>query len=77
MLNKQSLICKLKEYCSFVVGQEEISDNGFCHIEIFLTTKNNYTYNSIRKNLNVPFIKPVESVDVLREIEYCVKLFMF
>jgi len=65
---------KFKDLCSFVVGQEEISDNGFAYIELFLTTKNNYTYSALRKNLNVPFVKPIEIQDEPREIDYCMKV---
>jgi len=74
MLNKEALIQKFKEYCSFVIGQEELSDRGFSHIEIFLTTKNNYTYMAMRKNLYVPYVKPVDPENIQREIDYCMKV---
>jgi len=71
---KDVIIEKLNILCSFVVGQEEMSPAGYHHMEIFITTRNSYTYNSINKNLGIKYSIPVLGPDIDREIAYCMKL---
>ena len=41
-----------KQFTKYFRGQEEISDNGFHHVELFINTLNSYTASAIGKRLS-------------------------
>lgn len=71
---RESEITELfKTKCKFAVGQEECSENGFEHIEIFVTMPHSMTYSAARNIFKVNWIKGVPAEDQGREIDYCMK----
>jgi len=69
---RDALVDKLNILSSFAVGQEEISLNGYHHMERFIATKNATTKKN--KQLGIKYNIPVLGPDVDREIAYCMKL---